>query len=64
MDTYLLALDAGTGSIRAVLFPSKESKSALLSVNGNIEKTRAGQEVWILTGATTGSLPSLASKKF
>ena len=55
MDTYLLALDAGT---------SKESKSALLSVNGNIEKTRAGQEVWILTGATTGSLPSLASKKF
>ena len=49
---YLMAIDAGTGSVRAVIF----------SLDG--EQTGCGQrewehvilEVWILTGRTTGIL--------
>lgn len=54
---YLMAIDAGTGSVRAVIFSlDGEQHRLCYSENGNTKKIHVILEVWILTGRTTGIL--------
>ena len=52
---YLMAIDAGTGSVRAVIF-SLDGEQVVYSENGNTKKIHVILEAWILTGRTTGIL--------
>ena len=47
---YFLAVDAGTGSVRAVLFDLEGSQTHVCNRNGSIRKTPGIRAAWILTG--------------
>ncbi|MBO2006913.1 hypothetical protein J4732_11810 [Serratia marcescens] len=59
MDNYLMALDAGTGSIRAVIFDMAGNQIAHGRRSG-ARRCRACPARWSLTSAATGSWPASA----
>lgn len=51
---YFLAVDAGTGSVRAVLFDLDGNQTACVQQEWEHRKIPAIRAAWILTGITTG----------
>ena len=64
MSKYLLALDAGTGSIRAVLFSVDGEQVGVAQREWSTMRTLVGLAAWTLIGLLTGSLLWTASKRF
>ncbi len=57
-EPFFMAVDAGTGSVRAVL---TENRSDASSGNGSTGKIPAIRAVWTLTGYLTGNWPAAVS---
>ena len=64
MSKYLLALDAGTGSIRAVLFSVDGEQVGVAQREWEHHEDLVGLAVWTLIGLLTGSLPWIVLKRF
>lgn len=64
MSKYLLALDAGTGSIRAVLFSVDGEQVGVAQREWEHHETLVGLAAWTLIGLLTGSLLWTALKRF
>ena len=52
---YFLAVDAGTGSVRAVLFDLEGSQIACVQQEWEHKEDPGIRAAWILTGHTTGN---------
>lgn len=57
MGKYLMAIDAGTGSVRAVLFNLQGEQISEGQREWFHKEILAILAVWILTGTITGNLP-------
>lgn len=64
LSRYLMALDAGTGSIRAVIFDLEGNQIATSQKNGHIFPTQISQAQWALIYKITGTLLAYVFKKF
>lgn len=58
---YLMAIDAGTGSVRAVLFHPDGTQLGCMQREWEHREDPVIPAAWISTGLITGNLPASAS---